>query len=97
MTARDDRLAAVLRERYAEPANYRLAAVRRVGRLPADAVAVIEHHRAAGARNDAARAERAYRRAARLAAAVPTETPTSTTPDADHAARLLAGVTKEPR
>jgi hypothetical protein len=69
MTARDDILAAVLRERYAEPTNYRLAAVQRVGRLPADVVAVIEHHRASVGRNDAARAERAYRRAARLAAA----------------------------
>jgi hypothetical protein len=88
---RDELLAAVLRERYAEPANYRLAAVQRVGRLPADAVAVIEHRRATVGRNDAARAERAYRRAARLAAAVPTETPMPP------AARLLAGVTRTPK
>jgi hypothetical protein len=104
MTARDALLAAVLRERYAEPANYRLAAVQRVGRLPADVVAVIEHHRAAAGRAETARAERAYRRAARLAAAVPTETPLPPAafrepfdPDDDHAARLLDGVTKEPR
>lgn len=104
MTARDDLLAAVLRERFAAPAFRRPdAPVQRVGRLPADIGAVIEHHRANAGRVEAARAERAYRRAARLAAAVPTETPLPpfairepSTPADDHAARLLDGVTKEP-
>jgi hypothetical protein len=96
VTARDDLLAALDAERFTPTPPHRILPPARVERLPVDAVAVIEHHRAAAARNDAARAERAYRRAARLAAAVHTETPTATTPDDDHAARLLAGVTKEP-
>jgi hypothetical protein len=86
------------------PPRRREALVQRVGRLPADIVAVIEHHRATAGRAETARVERAYRRAARLAAAVPTETPLPPAvfrepfdPADDHAARLLAGVTKEPR
>jgi hypothetical protein len=102
---RDELLAAVLRERFVIPASRgREAPVQRVGRLPADPIAVIEHRRAAATRADTARSERAYRRAARLAAAVPTETPLPPAavrqpymPDVEHAARLLAGVGRTPK
>jgi hypothetical protein len=107
VTGRDELLAALLAERYTQtPPRRRVLAAERVERLPVDAVAVIEHRRAAASRAASARAEAAYRRAARLAAAVPSETaPTlppaavrpPSTPEDDHVARLLAGVTKEPR